>query len=87
MIVNLSVIPPAAARNTALVAIPAVLALAPTSCQTRPLDVAAKVCVFVLLVASYDPLLGYPASSRSRTPCSSASVATASDPLSRMEVA
>ena len=26
---------------------------------TRPLDVAAKVCVFVLLVASYDLLLGY----------------------------
>ena len=36
------------------------LALAPYLFPgTRPLDVAAKVCVFVLLVASYDLLLGY----------------------------
>ena len=36
------------------------LALAPFLFPgTRPLDVAAKVCVFVLLVASYDLLLGY----------------------------
>jgi len=43
-----------------LVAIFAALALAPFIFPgTRPLDVAAKVCVFVLLVASYDLLLGY----------------------------
>jgi branched-chain amino acid transport system permease protein len=43
-----------------LVAIVAALALAPFLFPgTRPLDVAAKVCVFVLLVASYDLLLGY----------------------------
>ena len=43
-----------------LVAIFAALALAPFLFPgTRPLDVAAKVCVFVLLVASYDLLLGY----------------------------
>jgi branched-chain amino acid transport system permease protein len=43
-----------------LVAILAALALAPFIFPgTRPLDVAAKVCVFVLLVASYDLLLGY----------------------------
>jgi len=43
-----------------LVAILAALALAPFLFPgTRPLDVAAKVCVFVLLVASYDLLLGY----------------------------
>jgi branched-chain amino acid transport system permease protein len=43
-----------------LVAIFAALALAPFVFPgTRPLDVAAKVCVFVLLVASYDLLLGY----------------------------
>ena len=42
-----------------LVAIFAALALAPFVFPgTRPLDVAAKVCVFVLLVASYDLLLG-----------------------------
>ena len=36
------------------------LALAPFLFPgTRPLDVAAKVCVFILLVASYDLLLGY----------------------------
>ena len=43
-----------------LVAIFVALALAPFLFPgTRPLDVAAKVCVFVLLVASYDLLLGY----------------------------
>jgi branched-chain amino acid transport system permease protein len=43
-----------------LVAIFAALALAPfVFSGTRPLDVAAKVCVFVVLVASYDLLLGY----------------------------
>ena len=43
-----------------LLAILAVLALAPFILPgTRSLDVAAKVCVFVLLVASYDLLLGY----------------------------
>ena len=43
-----------------LTAILAALALAPFLFPgTRPLDVAAKVCVFVLLVASYDLLLGY----------------------------
>jgi branched-chain amino acid transport system permease protein len=43
-----------------LLAILAVLALAPLILPgTRALDVAAKVCVFVLLVASYDLLLGY----------------------------
>jgi branched-chain amino acid transport system permease protein len=43
-----------------LLAIFAALALAPFVFPgTRPLDVAAKVCVFVLLVASYDLLLGY----------------------------
>jgi branched-chain amino acid transport system permease protein len=43
-----------------LAAIFAALALAPFIFPgTRPLDVAAKVCVFVLLVASYDLLLGY----------------------------
>jgi len=43
-----------------LVAIFVALALAPFVFPgTRPLDVAAKVCVFVLLVASYDLLLGY----------------------------
>jgi branched-chain amino acid transport system permease protein len=43
-----------------LLALFAALALAPFIFPgTRPLDVAAKVCVFVLLVASYDLLLGY----------------------------
>ena len=43
-----------------LVAVLAALALAPFLFPgTRPLDVAAKVCVFVLLAASYDLLLGY----------------------------
>jgi len=43
-----------------LVAIFGALALAPFLFPgTRPLDVAAKVCVFLLLVASYDLLLGY----------------------------
>ena len=43
-----------------LVAILIALALAPFLFPgTRPLDVAAKVCVFILLVASYDLLLGY----------------------------
>ena len=43
-----------------LIAIVAGLALAPFVFPgTRSLDVAAKVCVFILLVASYDLLLGY----------------------------
>jgi branched-chain amino acid transport system permease protein len=43
-----------------LLALFGALALAPFLFPgTRPLDVAAKVCVFVLLVASYDLLLGY----------------------------
>jgi branched-chain amino acid transport system permease protein len=43
-----------------LVVVFAALALAPFLFPgTRPLDVAAKVCVFILLVASYDLLLGY----------------------------
>jgi len=43
-----------------LLAILAALAAAPFVFPgTRPLDVAAKICVFVLLVASYDLLLGY----------------------------
>ena len=43
-----------------LVAILAALALAPFLFPgTRPLNVAAKICVFILLVASYDLLLGY----------------------------
>jgi branched-chain amino acid transport system permease protein len=43
-----------------LAAILVALALAPFLFPgTRPLDVAAKVCVFILLVASYDLLLGY----------------------------
>jgi len=46
--------------GVALAAIFAGLALAPFLFPgTRPLDVAAKVCVFILLVASYDLLLGY----------------------------
>lgn len=43
-----------------LLAILVGLALAPLLFPgTRPLDVAARICVFVLLVASYDLLLGY----------------------------
>jgi len=43
-----------------LVAIVVALAFAPFLFPgTRPLDVAARICVFVLLVASYDLLLGY----------------------------
>jgi branched-chain amino acid transport system permease protein len=43
-----------------LLAIFAALALAPFLFPgTRPLDVTARICVFVLLVASYDLLLGY----------------------------
>ena len=46
--------------SVVLVAILAALALAPFLFPgTRSLNVAAKVCVFVLLVASYDLLLGY----------------------------
>jgi len=53
-------LPRSRALTAALVAILAGLALAPFLFPgTRPLDVAAKVCVFVLLVASYDLLLGY----------------------------
>ena len=52
--------PRSRALAAVLVAIVAALALAPFLFPgTRPLDVAAKVCVFVLLVASYDLLLGY----------------------------
>ena len=43
-----------------LVLIVVSLALAPFLFPgTRPLDVAARICVFVLLAASYDLLLGY----------------------------
>ena len=53
-------LPRSRALGAALAAILAALALAPFLFPgTRPLDVAAKVCVFVLLVASYDLLLGY----------------------------
>ncbi len=46
--------------GVALAAVFIGLALAPFLFPgTRPLDVAAKVCVFILLVASYDLLLGY----------------------------
>jgi branched-chain amino acid transport system permease protein len=52
--------PRSAALAIILVAIVAGLALAPFVFPgTRSLDVAAKVCVFILLVASYDLLLGY----------------------------
>src|SRR5258706_6336305 len=52
--------PRSRALSALLLAILAALALAPFLFPgTRPLDVAAKVCVFVLLVASYDLLLGY----------------------------
>ena len=52
--------PRSRALSLLLLAILAALALAPFLFPgTRPLDVAAKVCVFVLLVASYDLLLGY----------------------------
>ena len=52
--------PRSALLSWLLVAIFAALALAPFLFPgTRPLDVAAKVCVFILLVASYDLLLGY----------------------------
>jgi branched-chain amino acid transport system permease protein len=52
--------PRSRALTALLVMILAALALAPFLFPgTRPLDVAAKVCVFVLLVASYDLLLGY----------------------------
>jgi branched-chain amino acid transport system permease protein len=36
----------------------------------RSLDTAARICIFIVLVASYDLLLGYPGSSVSPTPCS-----------------
>jgi branched-chain amino acid transport system permease protein len=53
-------LPRSRALAVALVAILVALAFAPFLFPgTRPLDVAAKVCVFVLLVASYDLLLGY----------------------------
>jgi branched-chain amino acid transport system permease protein len=46
--------------SAVLIAIFFALALAPFLFPgTRPLDVAAKICVFILLVASYDLLLGY----------------------------
>jgi branched-chain amino acid transport system permease protein len=55
-----------------LVAILLGLAVAPFAVPgTRSLNVAAKVLVFVLLVASYHLLLGYTRSSRSPAPCSS----------------
>jgi branched-chain amino acid transport system permease protein len=53
-------LPRSRALAVLLLAILVALALAPFLFPgTRPLDVAAKVCVFVLLVASYDLLLGY----------------------------
>ena len=53
-------LPRSRALAVILLAIFVALALAPFLFPgTRPLDVAAKVCVFVLLVASYDLLLGY----------------------------
>jgi branched-chain amino acid transport system permease protein len=53
-------LPRSRALATALVLVLIGLALAPFLFPgTRSLDVAAKVCVFVLLVASYDLLLGY----------------------------
>jgi branched-chain amino acid transport system permease protein len=53
-------LPRSRALAAILVVVLAALALAPFLFPgTRPLDVAAKVCVFVLLVASYDLLLGY----------------------------
>ncbi len=52
--------PRSRALSVLLLAILAGLALAPFVFPgTRSLDVAAKVCVFILLVASYDLLLGY----------------------------
>ncbi len=52
--------PKSSVLSVMLVAIFVALALAPFLFPgTRPLDVAAKVCVFVLLAASYDLLLGY----------------------------
>jgi branched-chain amino acid transport system permease protein len=52
--------PRSRALTVVLLAIFAGLALAPFVFPgTRSLDVAAKVCVFILLVASYDLLLGY----------------------------
>jgi branched-chain amino acid transport system permease protein len=53
-------LPRSRALTALLVAVLTGLALAPFLFPgTRPLDVAAKACVFVLLVASYDLLLGY----------------------------
>jgi branched-chain amino acid transport system permease protein len=52
--------PKSSVLSVMLVAIFVALGLAPFLFPgTRPLDVAAKVCVFVLLAASYDLLLGY----------------------------
>src|SRR5258706_4669121 len=52
--------PRSRALSALLLAILAALALASFLVPgTRPLDVAARICVFVLLVASYDLLLGY----------------------------
>ena len=52
--------PRSSVLSAMLVTILVALALAPFLFPgTRPLDVAAKICVFVLLVASYDLLLGY----------------------------
>jgi branched-chain amino acid transport system permease protein len=52
--------PRSRALTALLLAVLACLALAPFLFPgTKPLDVAAKVCVFVLLAASYDLLLGY----------------------------
>jgi len=72
-----------------LVAILAALALAPYIFPgTRPLDVAAKVCVFVLLVASYDLLLGYTGIvSFAHTMFFGIGAYGIAIPLSRMEVA
>lgn len=53
-------LPGSRALATCLVAILVALAFAPFLFPgTRALDVAAKVCVFIVLVASYDLLLGY----------------------------
>ncbi|MBV8031432.1 MAG: branched-chain amino acid ABC transporter permease, partial [Betaproteobacteria bacterium] len=53
-------LPRSRALSAALVVIFASLAVAPFVFPgTRSLDVAARICVFILLVASYDLLLGY----------------------------
>jgi branched-chain amino acid transport system permease protein len=52
--------PRSRALTAILLAIFALLALAPFLFPgTQPLNVAAKICYFIVLVASYDLLLGY----------------------------